>query len=1014
MRKNIEIVSASAGSGKTHRLTKVLSEKVTRGVARPEAVIAVTFTKKAAGELQERVGARLPEVARVSRIGTIHSICGALLSDFAFELGLSPDLEVLSEERAIQEVKKAIAEIVSPDELEALTRLTDRMVEFDWQESVKKIIDEARSNGISAEDLDASRAKSVERIEALFPETAGAGAIEDGLSKALESFIAEVGRGSDRTSTTKGALEDARRALDDLGANRMAWKTWASLAHSFKTAVPSRGPAEVVKEAAAAYAQHPALAADMIEATELVYGVARRAMTAYQQRKREWGAVDFVDQEALMLRLLREPSARERLEGEIDLILVDEFQDTNPMQLAIFLELAGLAKESVWVGDQKQSIFGFRGADPSLMDAAIAAILAGGEPETLPFSHRSRPALVHATSDLFAKAFAVHGFPESRVRLAPKEETEPENMGPIVESWTLLAKGKASERGALAAGVKSLLGDPATLVRDGDGVRQVRPGDVAILCRTNDHALAVAKALSEQGISAAVRRRGILETAEAQLALAALQLWVSPAAPLPMAQIAQAVTYAGREEEWLDSVLDSPGARAFAASEPIRSLSEARERMPGAGALAAFDSALEAVGLAEVCLRWGNSRVRLGNLDALRARAVAFERDCEIQGRVASPVGLIAALRALPETKEDTQASPPSDDAVVVETWHRSKGLEWPVTILHDLDHVPPSSPFGVRVESDRALALEDPLAGRWVRYLPSPLSKSQTRTSIHERIAAHPSSHAAAMQEERQELRLTYVGWTRAKDRVVLACRGRTGKDPSDSIRSMAMREGWALGAPRQFSALPPVRLEPEADEGWVAEGTREHPPAWRSPSGIDARGSACGEAVSIGDRKSIAGAPDMESLGNAIHAFLAADRSELGADERCALAGSVLEQWGVDGALQPNELEAIGDDLRRWVASRWPAARWRREYPMLHRLADGSTMRGTIDLLLEVEGGFVILDHKSFPGNRVQAVERAQAHVGQLGAYADAVRAATGKAVLGAFLHLATTGLILPIETT
>ena len=123
------------------------------------------------------------------------------------------------------------------------------------------------------------------------------------------------------------------------------------------------------------------------------------------------GAIDFVDQEVLALELLTRPELVERLRGEIDLVLVDEFQDTSPLQLAIFLALAELAPRSVWVGDQKQSIFGFRGTDPALMDAAIDAILGGDEPETLTTSYRSRRQLVALTSDVFVEPFGSRSIP---------------------------------------------------------------------------------------------------------------------------------------------------------------------------------------------------------------------------------------------------------------------------------------------------------------------------------------------------------------------------------------------------------------------------------------------------------------------------------------------------------------------------------------------------------------------------------------------------------------------------
>jgi ATP-dependent exoDNAse (exonuclease V) beta subunit len=77
--------------------------------------------------------------------------------------------------------------------------------------------------------------------------------------------------------------------------------------------------------------------------------------------------------EAGVSRLLRREDVREALRGSISLLLVDEFQDTSPIQLDIFLQLSEIADQAIWVGDPKQSIYGFRGAEPALMQAVIEA-----------------------------------------------------------------------------------------------------------------------------------------------------------------------------------------------------------------------------------------------------------------------------------------------------------------------------------------------------------------------------------------------------------------------------------------------------------------------------------------------------------------------------------------------------------------------------------------------------------------------------------------------------------------
>lgn len=157
----------------------------------------------------------------------------------------------------------------------------------------------------------------------------------------------------------------------------------------------------------------------------------------------EWGKFlskevasrSLADQEFLALRLLEREEVCQRISQELELLVVDEFQDTSPIQLAILLKLAEVCGKAVWVGDQKQSIFGFRDTDPALMDACMDQLGKEAATETLPKSWRSRPGLVELTSHVFARAFAGHGMPEELVRLAPAIEDEPHGLGPFLERW---------------------------------------------------------------------------------------------------------------------------------------------------------------------------------------------------------------------------------------------------------------------------------------------------------------------------------------------------------------------------------------------------------------------------------------------------------------------------------------------------------------------------------------------------------------------------------------------------
>jgi UvrD/REP helicase N-terminal domain len=142
--KSIDLISAGAGSGKTTRLATLLAERIASGVGeervRPEGVIAVTFTVKAAAELARRVREELLKKGKVeeahrlgaSRIGTVNAVCGRLLSDFAFDLGLSPDLTVLDEESAEAELARSLSSVVTREEEDELEELGSRLPELEW------------------------------------------------------------------------------------------------------------------------------------------------------------------------------------------------------------------------------------------------------------------------------------------------------------------------------------------------------------------------------------------------------------------------------------------------------------------------------------------------------------------------------------------------------------------------------------------------------------------------------------------------------------------------------------------------------------------------------------------------------------------------------------------------------------------------------------------------------------------------------------------------------------------
>lgn len=1057
---HIEIISASAGSGKTYRLSQILLDEIESGNVRPEAVLATTFTKKAAAELQERVRHRLlsanchqkAQQLGAAWIGTVNSVCGRLVNEFAFELGLSPRLDVLDEKLAEQYMNEALADAVTLEEyaqLESLSRSLDwgqsggkkykaPDAATSWTEARKEVVRLAQTNGISTDELRRCAGRSVETFLSLFPDPVDDGdkldvALSDALEEFVRTFDEEDRKGTIQTKKSRDAAAICRRGLAQARRGRgIPWRTWPELARASvaKAHQPLNAALDLVVQAASKHEQHPRLHEDIRRVTELVFEMSARGLDRYAAYKRELGVIDFADQEALALKLLDDEEVQQRLRGRIDLLLVDEFQDTSPIQLAIFLKIASLAKRTVWVGDQKQSIFGFRGTDPAIMDAAIDAVLGGEEPETLRHSWRSRPGLVSLTSDLFAEAFPHHDISADRVRLEPPptRQSEPEGLGSFVERW-VLAGNKGEQHAEVAAGIRDLLGDSA-LVRDEDPstTRPLRRGDIGVLCRSNRNCRSVATHLGRLGIPAVLAQPGLMKTPEGAVALAAVRLFVDPGDSLAKAQIARFVDDPTYPEKWLETALSNPYAKGFDSVPAIARILEARKLHRTAGATAILDAAIDAADLRGLCHQWGDAPHRLANLDRLRAHAASHASITAAAGKGVTATGLIHHLDQIADAEADEQATLASLDAVTVSTWHRAKGLEWPVTILHDLGGHKAGNALGIHVDTDHdSFDLAAPLADRWIRYWPYPYGGISSGIPLISRLAQVPEQQAVVDRHWRQELRLLYVGWTRARDRVILASgtkdfskgvlklisndQGPLLDEPADGTATWVGHTfPVAIRTPVPAAPVPRIR---QPGEFARPQGPADHPPALVYPSESERTGRI-GERNSLGDRIPITGDPDMSHLGEAIHGFFAAERTDMSDDRRLVLAQGLLERWSVDGSVEPDKVVQACANLTSWIDTKYPGARWFQEWPIRHRLPDGSVVRGFVDLVVEIDEGFVVIDHKSFPGTLTEEHKKVKGYAGQLGVYGEALSAAEGKPVLAGYIHLPVSGEMVEVSWT
>ena len=1049
-RKPIDLSVASAGTGKTTQLVGKIQEAIDAG-ADTRSILATTFTNKAAGELVERARSKLIEAGRAdqasgllsARVGTVNSTFGRIVSEFALNAGRSPVADVISEER--QERMFAVAaEVAIARHAGSMIPIAQRLDRDRWEDDVRQLADLVRQNDIDPARLAGHAERSWEGFRSMLPEPkeAYAEAVDASLRAALRSTRDALRDGVDTTKTTAAALETIKEAcaVFDSGRN-LSWRQWVQLS-KLKPAASSRLLVKPVTNLAAQHAEHPGLHADIRAYIEGIYGTAAAALGSYAQYKATNGLIDFIDQEQVALRLLDDPDVSGHLRESLSRVFVDEFQDTSPIQLALFLKVSQLAERSFWVGDPKQAIYGFRGTDPELIGKAAAEVVpkSGGERGTLPTSYRARPGLVEFTNQVFVPAFEALGFEADSVRIENCARSDAEGQGEPVEVWSLSGRTWSDAIAALVEEIRAVLSEPeahAVHDRSLSGPRPLRGSDIAVLCRSNKRCTEVAAALGAIGIHASLARPGLLATPEAVFALAALRYLVDPGDSLAVAEIAHLQDDTPGQPAWFERSLSDGGIRSLASEMPVlAALDRARQQLAELTPREALEVAMTAAGVPDRVCSWGGALDRIANLDALRGLAAEYEDEARIVRSAATAAGLVSWFGRFAAEAGDR---PPSTDpgAVNVLTYHRSKGLEWPMVVLLDLHSARDPSAFGFSVETGGEFDVWEPLRDRWVRFWPWPYGGQRKHVHLDTSVLKTAEHREATRREHAEAVRLLYVGMTRARDYLVLATRNsaRAGlqvswldlladADGTGVIDTTRLESGAVLvvagevmpvrhvqavageqAVPNPASALTSRR--PEAVQ------KPDYPPYRIVPS--EAGPQALGEAqllsrVRLGARIPLTGNPDMRLLGEAVHAFLAFDRPGQGEDERRGRAAQTLARWGV-ACIGPGHLVELSERLYAHLGSAFPELAIRAEVPVLGR-RNGQRLSGRIDLLLTGNDRAVVIDHKTYPGAFDSWERKALGYAPQLALYASIVREATGCADVETWVHMPIVGQLLRVR--
>lgn len=862
-------VEAAAGTGKTHELVQRAVALLASGRAFIERLAIITFTEKAAGELalrlrealdRGRAGAEPAASARLeaaiarledASIDTIHGFCREILRAWPVEAGIDPDFSVEGDPaRLVRRVFRSwLADQLSsppPGLSRYLTRGRFGKDETPTARLESAILDLLEHRDFRAawdrpsHDLELEARELASRVDALAEDLAQ-GASDDPLRMALApvSDVAEWLRAAEQGAAPEGAadrrqayqVEREARLIDlgqrlktvldqkrtNRGSSRLGYGPFAPglprprlIRSARDLGAKLRGFTQIADQDLAAV-----LREELLPVVSLYEALAKRA-----------GRVDF---HALLSRtrdlLKRDAGVRQSLQARFSHILVDEFQDTDPLQAEIILLLSAddpseadpararpLPGKLTLVGDPKQSIFGFRRADLATYAATKRVLTVKGvKVATLGTSHRALAPIQAIVNEAFGAPFS-----ESEVGYVPLAGGPPALTGqPSVVALPAprpfdpqgQLRARAASDGfpeAVGAFVSWLVNDSGWRVRGADGApRPVEASDVCLLFRNLQSygQLVVApfqEALEAHGIDhVLVGARTLYDRDELESLLTALfslewpddELSVYGALRGPYLALQDHALFTFRDRHGplhpfrkITAPLEGDDHAVQDALELLRALSGERNRRPFVDTVAAFLRGTRAlVGLG---LRPGGPQI-LAHVDRVFDLARSYEAHEGLSFR-----GFLERLREEMDRPKASEGAVNEESAagVRIMTVHKAKGLEFPVVVLADPDRR--LRAFGERVvDTDRNLA-----AFRLAGLVPKPVVDG-----ADEALAA----------DQAESLRLAYVACTRARDLLVIPT---VGFDPKELVYNGT---SWLAPLLSAIYPLPADRRSPRPCPG-------------------------------------------------------------------------------------------------------------------------------------------------------------------------------------------------------
>lgn len=840
-------VSAGAGSGKTFTLTRRIVHALESGYLTDiDQVLAITFTSKAAGEIKSRVkgalraGGLTEQALKTDEawISTIHGMCSRILRAHALELGLDPAFKVADEatvktllDASLEEVLGGRDDLVTVAEGVSSQRLDALFASFDVHPAgprtasvegmVRQLVEAASAHpdGMASLVAPPEAPSPIKLLAQLVDVAETAYALADGVKpgSTRDKFLA----------ATQDALEGARELIGR-GSDGLTYRRALSAMNGFPVPGRNFGKNTLYGEQAVELAeQYCAIAAQarcglVQEQLATLIDVAKSVADAFARRKREAGLLDNNDLLAFASRAFRDhPAIQAAYADRFKLVMVDEFQDTDQLQVDMIKRMAGEGfSRMCTVGDAQQSIYRFRGADVSVYRRHLEDVRLRN-PEgiiELPDNFRSHGDVLALCDRIFEQPQV---FGAEFMSLAPgREESKVKHPflpdGPRVQVQVTVtpSRGMSSADAAAVAArrVAKLFSEFAAAGH--------RPGDMVVLLGGMGRANVYAEALRAEGLPCVVAGGSIFNRApEVALMVRLAQAIANPKWTTALFEVLSSELFALSADDLLelstgmDEERGIPRRRAF--DQGFRHI----ERKVASGcavspALAACASlmrrASEQVGnvaLADIMQGIVADSGWLARLEAAgpeglaRAgnvyKAIRMARDIEAAGGM-GPAGVAEELALRVELAKEAPGalSAEGGDFVRIMTVHASKGLEFPIVAVAELrdDAARSQALECCSIEGRTYVSLD---GGHVLERLKEKTSSLVAKSGSYQPFCEFDDEELASMvsrsqlpadrraaiklHEERGEAaesrRLLYVALTRAKEALVVSMRGKSSK---------------------------------------------------------------------------------------------------------------------------------------------------------------------------------------------------------------------------------------------